>query len=108
MTNGGGARFGDEVFHAAVSRRGLLPLPFQFEIVELGITDDLAAAFSQAMQPTVLDHPAIRRKGVFLKAAPPAGAAAVEQQLPTLRFFITTKLIQRRTPGSRCASENQK
>jgi hypothetical protein len=62
MAQGGIAGFGDGILHAAVAALRQLPFPVQLEIAELGIGDDIAAAFAQAMEPAVLDNPAFGGK----------------------------------------------
>src|SRR5262245_10034902 len=77
--------FGHEVLDAAVGAFHHLPLERQVEIVERVGGDDIAAAvaicaFGELFQPSILDNPAVIRKGGFFEAAPAVGRLAVEER----------------------------
>jgi hypothetical protein len=93
MTQGGIASFSDEILHAAVAGRRLFPFPFQLEIAELGIRDNVAAAFAQAVEPAVLDDPSFGGKLLFLKGAPPLRSLPIEEQFPAGGLFSISELI---------------
>jgi hypothetical protein len=89
------AAFEDEILHAAVPGRGDFPIPLQLEIVELGVADDIAAPFAQAMEPAVLDDPTFGGEGGFVKGAPTGGGVAVEEQFPAGGLLLWSERVLR-------------
>src|SRR5206468_9802012 len=84
------AILGDQVFDAAVAARRNPPLELQIEVVERVDSNDVAGAAGilvvggEALQPAILDDPAVLGERRLLEAAPPVGRLAVEE-LPLAR-----------------------
>src|SRR5437763_10808173 len=89
------AFLGHKIFQAAISAFGLLPFPFQFELVEAFDGHDIAAAFAQAMKPAVFNGPSFRREWLLFWSAPAVCRLSIKEQLPAARLFFFGELIGR-------------
>src|SRR5205823_1939183 len=92
VANSGTTRFENEILDAAVAFRSLLPFPFEFEIVEFGVGDNVATAFTQAMEPAIFHYPAFLGESVLFEAAPAVGGLSIEQQFPPARLVFLCEL----------------
>jgi len=93
VAEGGGTRFGDEILDAAIGGLAYLPFPLEVELLELGLGDDVPAAFAQAVQPALLHGPAFGREGLFFEGAPAGCSLAVKKEPPAGSLFFSRKLI---------------
>src|SRR3954465_13616758 len=102
MTQGGVSFFCHEVLKPAIAIRRDFPIPFQVEIIEFLVRDDVSAVFAKTMQPSVLNSPSLLRRRFLFEATPTLQILAIEQKLPPTCFFLFRNLVWHRIGSWRC------
>src|SRR3954471_23904075 len=94
VANGLRAVFGNKIFDTVVGFFGNPPIPFQVEVVEGILGDDIAAIHAgDLLENTILDDPTFVRKGGFLETAPTFSGLSVEKQSPARGLFFGREAI---------------